>query len=221
MNTRIVYNVTVDISFADDEFKCLWQHAEHHYDYKVKSMTEQHGKLYGHRNARNWQDDTQGQREAVAREYSSREIQLLTKSLELPWYEKDLAVSLYHRLYKLLPAIDEAYNGANIEPSTYTTTPENKPLKSLIQPYFDYLDLLRSHKPKSKRISEADLLMFLRFEDREKTFVAQIMQVNEMENRLGLEKLKPGDRGITKGVISIDLFKKKMAMGEWIELPKS
>lgn len=97
------------IAFSKEELDILFRTCNEHYDGAVAQLIKQGGCLFGARNANTWylEDTDPNKKESdYARPYSFREIDKMTKSLEMYVSEKEIS-QLYTKLFNILKGINQ------------------------------------------------------------------------------------------------------------------
>lgn len=97
------------VAFSKEELDLLFRTCDNHYDSAVAALVKQGGCLYGARNVNTWYlEDTDPEKKEsdYARPYAFRDIDKMTKSLEMYVNEKE-ASQLYTKLFNILKGINE------------------------------------------------------------------------------------------------------------------
>jgi len=101
--------LSANIELSDEEFELICEHAEHHYDYTVKSSVKRGGFLYGAKGSRDYaaKQDTADDlwKDYRTREYTSRNIQTMLKAIE--FNQSEAALNLYKRLRNIAMEMQE------------------------------------------------------------------------------------------------------------------
>lgn len=112
------------IEMSDDDFNILFEVAQHHYSYDVKSQTEHGGFLYGVRNRRDFElsDKCSEKPENVELDVVDRQLQLMIKALEMVGYteNKVRGIALYNMLWNIAVEKDKHQGEINSKLNTAT-----------------------------------------------------------------------------------------------------
>ncbi len=91
--------LTATIEINDSDFELIQESCKHHYDFKIKSLVEVGGFLYGAKNRRDWSPEDK------EIEFTFRQIDSVMKSLEM--YTTEQSYALYSRLRSIIMEINE------------------------------------------------------------------------------------------------------------------
>jgi hypothetical protein len=100
--------ILAHIEFPDEDFEFIWECCTHHYDLTVKAMVNIGGFLYGFRNRRSFSNNVD-----KAADLTLRQIDLVLKSLEMYYANKEQAYRLTTELQAISKELIEVHTETN------------------------------------------------------------------------------------------------------------